>query len=117
MTNEDLKRFYENNEKVQEPGDFVRVNKNGFIGGYARIFEVTSITSMNSDLIDILQPGDAVIKNESGNKHTYVVTYKQEKTGICLSYFDATITETVSYDYTGGVWVYNSTDVGHLSEQ
>ena len=114
MTNEDLKRFYDNNGS-QGPNDFVRLDNNGFIGGYTRKFEVDNITSIDSDLIDALKPGDAIIKKTNGSKHTYIVTYKEEKTGICMSYFDATITETVSYDYTGGKWVYNSTDVGHLS--
>ena len=82
---------------------------------FTKFIEVTNITAMTTAQINSLRCGDMVIKNESGNKHTYIVTYKEDEQGICLSYMDATIIETVSYDYTDGEWVYNSTDVGHLS--
>lgn len=85
------------------------------MSNFIKKIEVTNITAMSNDEIDSLTCGDIVIKNENGNKHTYVVTYKQDEQGICLSYMDATIIETVSYDYTDGDWIYNSTDVGHLS--
>ena len=49
--------------------------------------------------------------------HTYIVTYKEEYKGICLSYFAAGYLETVSYDYTDGVWVYNSTDVTPVNNE
>ena len=49
-------------------------------------------------------------------KHNYIVTYKEEKHGICLSYYAAGYLETVSYDYTNGHWVYNSTDIFNMAE-
>ena len=71
---------------------------------------------MNNDEINSLSCGDIVIKNESGNKHTYVVTYKEDNQGICLTYTDATYLETVSYDYIDGNWTYNSTDTMPLEQ-
>ena len=40
-----------------------------------------------------------------------MVSYKEHHVGICLTYSAAGYLETVSYDYTDGHWVYNSTDV------
>lgn len=73
--------------------------------------EVSNITTIKSKILDALKPGDFVIKKTGNMKHTYIVTYKEEKHGICISYFAAGYTETVSYDYVGSKWVYNSTDV------
>ena len=75
--------------------------------------EVSSITSMTKEQLDELQCGDIVAKVTGKQKHCYVVTYKGEGAGegICLSYFAAGYTETVSYDRSGSNWVYNSTDV------
>lgn len=73
--------------------------------------EVSNITSMSDSQLEALRPGDFVIKKTGNMKHTYVVTYKQEHKGICISYFAAGYLETVSYDYAGGHWTYNSTDV------
>lgn len=73
--------------------------------------EVSNITNMSDEQLDFLKPGDLVIKVTGKLRHTYIVTYKEESKGICLSYFAAGYTETVSYDYTSGHWVYNSTDV------
>lgn len=115
MMNEDLKRFYPDNETITEPGDFVRVNAKGSISGVPKKITTTDIKALTKDQINSIDCGDVVIKNENGNKHTYIVTYKEDEVGICLSYMDATIIETVSYDYDDGNWVYNSTDVGHLS--
>lgn len=73
---------------------------------------VSDIKSISSDELSSLRCGDIVCKEDSSGKHSYVVTYKKDNVGICLSYFDGSgYIETVSYDYTGGTWVYNSTDV------
>lgn len=114
MTNEDLKRFYPDNPNVSEPFDFVRTGKGGNITGYTKKFETATITSIGDTLCEALQCGDILVKNENGNKHTYIVSYKEDKTGMCLTYSDATVVETVSYDYTDGHWVYNSTDIGRI---
>lgn len=177
MTNEDLKRFYQDNPDITDPGDFVRLDENGKVpskvlpsyvddvvegyyynekfyedadhtiemrgekgkiyldlttnntyrwsgsryvqisaGDAIKRIEVTNITTMGNDEINSISCGDIVIKNENGNKHTYVVTYKEDGQGICLTYTDATYLETVSYDYIGGNWTYNSTDTMPLEQ-
>lgn len=80
-----------------------------------RIF-VDDITKLTNAQIEILECGDFVVKCSGEMKHTYTVTYKQEKHGICLTYFDASCIETQSYDYVDGVWTYNSQDKADLSD-
>ena len=79
--------------------------------GVPRGVEVTSITSMSDNVLNELKPGYEVIKKTGNQRHTYLVSYKENGQGICLTYTDASVVETVSYDYVGGHWVYNSTDV------
>ena len=71
---------------------------------------VTDITKLTDEQCEGLECGDILVKNTGDQKHAYIVSYKQENTGMCLTYADASVVETVSYDYTGGKWVYNSTD-------
>ena len=71
---------------------------------------ITDITKISSSILEGLECGDIILKDTEGQKHAYIVSYKQAETGICLTYTDATTVETVSYDYTDGAWVYNSTD-------
>ena len=73
--------------------------------------EVTNIQSMSDDLLNSLKAGDIITKETGNMKHTYIVTYKEENHGICLSYFASGYIETISYDYVDGHWVYNSKDV------
>lgn len=75
-----------------------------------KIDNVTSIAALTDEEINSLEAGDIVVKKTGNQKHTYIVTYKEDKQGICLTYVDATYIETVSYDYTAGHWVYNSKD-------
>ena len=77
-------------------------------------YEADNIVSMSSDTISKLKPGDVVLKKDATGYHSYIVSYKKDGTGICLTYCDASVVETVSYDYVDGSWVYNSTDVTHL---
>lgn len=76
--------------------------------------EVSNITTLTNREINNLKVGSIVVKKTGNQKHTYVVSYKEDKQGICLTYTDASVVETVSYDYTDGNWVYNSTDVTPL---
>ena len=77
-------------------------------------FETSAITEMTDEELDAIKCGDIIVKKTiSGDNilsHAYICTFKEDKSGICLSYFDASGAETVSYDYTDGHWVYNSTD-------
>lgn len=75
--------------------------------------EAADITALTDAQLDALKVGDKVVKVTGTDKHLYVVTYKAETGGgLCLSYFDAVNTETVSYDRTESGWAYNSTDKG-----
>jgi len=97
---------------VEPQGYYVTDIINNIAADYkgVAILEVTNITTLTTAQINALAAGDVVLKNEDGNKHTYVVSYKEDGVGICLTYTDATLVETVSYDYTNNEWVYNSTD-------
>ena len=76
-----------------------------------------SITEMTDEQLDKLQVGDTVAKKTGTAEHLYTVTYKDaENGGICLTYMDASVVETVSYDHTESGWAYNSTDKTPLTE-
>lgn len=93
----------------------VRLN-NGIVydATFKRIF-VKDITNLTNDQIAVLQCGDEVVKLTGCQKHTYLVTFKKDDEGMCLTYHDATYSETVSYDLVDGVWTYNSTDASESS--
>lgn len=78
------------------------------------VLECSDITKLTDGQIDLLHCGDYLVKKTGKQRHAYKVTYKEDKKGICLTYHDASTVETVSYDYTGGHWVYNSTDKSQL---
>ena len=80
------------------------------------VVECTDITKLTDGQIDLLHCGDYLVKKTGNQRHAYKVTYKEDKQGICLTYHDASCIETVSYDYTGGHWVYNSTDFTSVAE-
>lgn len=74
------------------------------------------IESLPSEIVEQLDCGDFIIKKTGNQKHRYFVSYKEKGVGICFTYLDASRVETVSYDYTDGEWVYNSTDVTPFGE-
>ena len=84
---------------------------------------VPNIKQIADEILSSLKAGDIVQKEDSSGKHSYVVSFKKDGTGICLTYTDAFIVETQSYDYTDGHWVYNSEDktefanIGHTDEE
>ena len=77
---------------------------------FLKKFEVTDIKKLTNYQINKLEVGDVVAKNTNGQDHNYIVSYKQNGVGMCLTYSDATYLETISYDYVEGNWVYNSQD-------
>lgn len=77
--------------------------------------EVGDVKSLTSEQINSLHCGDIVAKKDESGNHAYIVSYKKDGTGICLTYTDASCVETVSYDLVDGEWVYNSTDITPLS--
>lgn len=78
---------------------------------------VSNIETLTDAQLSELKVGDVVQKITGNQKHCYIVTYKEENHGICLSYFDAGYLETVSYDYTDGHWVFNSKDVCEVASK
>ena len=80
-----------------------------------KMIHTNNIQTMTDEQLNALRAGDVVIKHTGEMEHAYTVTYKQEKHGICVSYYDAKYLETVSYDYVEGHWQYNSTDVTEIN--
>lgn len=78
----------------------------------AKPVEVTDITAIDGAILDSLNVGDKVAKVTGKQKHLYSVSYKGDGVGegLCLTYADASVIETVSYDFTADGWAYNSTD-------
>lgn len=75
------------------------------------------ITGLTDEQLDALNVGDKVAKKTGTAEHLYTVTYKDaENGGLCLTYMDASVVETVSYDHTESGWAYNSTDKTPLTE-
>lgn len=93
----------------------VRCDKSGVIFDVStkRIF-VEDVKTLTNGQIAVLECGDFVVKQTGNQKHTYKVTYKEENVGLCITYEDATLIETVSYDWNGEKWVYNSTDTANI---
>lgn len=84
---------------------------------------VSNIKQISDEILSSLKAGDIVQKEDSSGKHSYIVSFKKDGTGICLTYTDASVVETQSYDYTDGHWVYNSedktefADLGHTDDE
>lgn len=78
------------------------------------VVECDDITQLTDGQIDLLRCGDYLVKRTGKQRHAYKVSYKEDKQGMCLTYTDASTVETVSYDFTDGHWVYNSTDKADL---
>lgn len=69
------------------------------------------MTKLSGSFLNSLVAGDIVVKQTGEQQHAYIVSYKEDGTGICLTYTDASVVETISYDYVGSNWEYNSTDI------
>lgn len=78
--------------------------------------KTSDITNLSTKDINKLKAGDIVLKKTGNQKHAYIVSYKEDNQGICLTYADATYAETVSYDYNTETkeWDYNSKDSTEL---
>ncbi len=78
---------------------------------------VGDVKELSSAIIEKLKCGDIIVKRTGNAGHAYLVTYKEDKVGICMTYLDASTVETVSYDWDADQdkWVYNSTDKATLS--
>lgn len=98
-------------------GNGIAITEENVINADVKVIETSNITGLTTEQCEALNVGDVVIKLTSNQKHTYTVSYKEAGVGMCLTYVDASVSETVSYDYTDGNWVYNSTDVTELYQE
>jgi len=76
---------------------------------------VEDMTTLTTEDCNKLQPGMLVAKKTGNQYHVYMVSYKEEGVGMCLTYVDASRVETQSYDCTDNEWVYNSEDLVEFS--
>lgn len=76
--------------------------------------ESDDIQTLSNEILNSLKAGDVVVKITDEQKHSYRVSYKEDYKGLCLTYSDASVVETISYDCTDGEWIYNSTDVTNI---
>lgn len=118
MTNEDLKRFYQNNPNIEEPEDFVRLDNNGKIGenilpDMPKRFIIEDIENIDEEIINLLKCGDIVIKSTSNSNHAYLVAYKKENE-MSLVYTDHENVEEVYYEKSTTGWAHITTDITHI---
>ena len=76
------------------------------------VLEVSDVKALSNSQIDLLRCGDWLVKKDASGEHPYQVTFKKEGVGMCLTYHDASVIETQSYDWNNSLkkWVYNSED-------
>lgn len=72
-------------------------------------FKVANVKNIDGEILSQLKCGDVIIKEDASGEHAYIVSYRGE-TGIYLTYTDASVVETQSYDLVDDAWVYNSED-------
>lgn len=103
---------------VEPSGRYISDVLNSLATDYAgvSVLQVANVQTLTTAQCNALKAGDVVVKNENGNKHTYVVSYKEDEQGLCLTYTDCENVETVAYDYSDGEWVFNSKDVTHIGQ-
>lgn len=73
------------------------------------VVETNNVKALSNSQIDLLRCGDYLVKKDESGEHAYKVTFKSD-TGMCITYHDASVIETQSYDKVDGNWVYNSED-------
>ena len=73
------------------------------------VVECEDVKALSNSQIDLLRCGDYLVKKDASGEHAYKVTFKSD-TGMCITYHDASVVETQSYDKIDGVWTYNSED-------
>ena len=87
-------------------GDFMKTRSNMPLF----VVECSDVKALSNSQINQLRCGDYLVKKDASGEHAYKVTFKKEGVGMCLTYHDASVIETQSYDYVDGNWVYNSED-------
>lgn len=81
-----------------------------------RVMKVENMAQLTDEQCGALKCGDVIVKRDASGDHAYHVSFQKDNVGLCITYVDASRVETVSYDYTEGHWVYNSTDITPLGE-
>lgn len=116
IVNQEAKDSVVNTITVEEVKDIAnqKSHESKIKDDFPKRYFVDNIKEIDEKILDELECGDVVVKKtKSGNrhmKHTYIVSYYENKHGCCLTYTAAGLVETQSYDYTDGHWVYNSED-------
>lgn len=83
---------------------------------YAGPNEIGDITALTGEQLDLLQPGNIVVKRTGDESRVYIVNYKDTDTGeLILTYADAESVESVYYAKTGNVWGYVRTETTTIS--
>lgn len=104
---QDIKQIAENTKEIVDLKEDLQGKVNSYV--------VTNIKALTSDFINKLKSGDVVVKQTGSGQHpqyhSYRVSFMKDNEGMCLTYTDASCSETVSYDKSGNNWVYNSTDL------
>lgn len=104
---QDIKQIAENTKEIVDLKEDLQGKVNSYV--------VTDIKALTSDFINKLKSGDVVVKQTGSGQHpqyhSYRVSFMKDNEGMCLTYTDASCSETVSYDKSGNNWVYNSTDL------
>ena len=77
------------------------------------VVECSNVKALTDDQINLLRCGDYLVKKDASGEHAYKVTFKSA-TGMCITYHDASVIETQSYDLVNGHWQYNSEDKTEL---
>lgn len=113
MVHEDeIKQIKENSNNIEEIEELLEITPT--------IYYTNDITHLTNNFINALQAGDIVIKQTgsgaNNQNHAYRVSFKKRNEGMCLTYTDASCSETVSYDKSAINWHYNSTDVTIFSD-
>ena len=101
---------------VEPQGKYTTDILNDIAKNYHGALEVESVEELTSEQCEALVVGQRVIKNNDGNKHAYVVSYKEDNVGMCLTYADCENVETIAYDCVEGEWQFNSKDVTHIGQ-
>ena len=97
------------NHTYEKVNEYLDINELRRVLGPQTIY-VNNIKEMTDEQLNSLKVGDSVVKITGNQGHCYIVSYKENYAGICLTYCAAGLVETQSYDYTAGHWVYNSQD-------
>ena len=102
---------------VEPAGRYISDVLNSIANAYkgVAVLEVADVKALTTAQCNALKAGDVVIKNESGSKHTYTVSYKQADE-MCITYCDHQNVEEVYYEKSGANWSFIQIDNTHIGQ-